>query len=450
MQFYKKNRTAFLNYVRAKYEMYTRAVDVQSYPYFMGIDPSDICQLRCTTCPTGIDNSRKKNHAADSTPFRAKRAILAPELFAALLDEMGEYLFWINFYNYGEPLLNKDLPAFIRKARDRDIYTDIHTNLSLPLSDERIDAILDSGLDHLSASVDGFTQETYQIHRVGGNLALVKKNLERLAAARARKGAAMDITYAMLVFSFNEHEKPAVEAYCRDLGINFDPRDAFIDDPSWLPSYRANEKPVQLKTEARIREDVNESFWPLPRVEARAHSSCAWHYGYSVLTAGGPIAPCCPVTKDKHDIGTLIPGEVRFADIWNGKLMRKSRADFAGKRVAGLEGIETVCTRCPYDKTIHHLYSVRDILVLTQFHRQFGTADPELASAFELLSTLRYGTSLESLARDGDPSPRDNLFVGTESHDEPAAFVAYFADHLLTTAAVPQMTGASAALGRAG
>src|SRR3972149_6033790 len=105
MQFYKTNRTAYLNYLRAKYEMYTRAVDVQSYPYFMGIDPSDICQLRCTTCPTGIDNERKKQKTADLTPFRANRAILAPDLFEALLDEMGEYLFWINFYNYGEPLL---------------------------------------------------------------------------------------------------------------------------------------------------------------------------------------------------------------------------------------------------------------------------------------------------------------------------------------------------------
>ena len=430
MSFHKKNRTAFQNYLRAKYEMYTRAVDVQSYPYFIGIDPSDICQLRCTTCPTGIDNERKKQHITSFTPFRSKRALLAPDLFDCLMDELGESLFWINFYNYGEPLLNKHLTAFIRKARDRDIYTDIHTNLSLPLSDERIDEVMSCGLDALSASVDGFSQETYQRHRVGGNLSLVKSNLERLAAARNRLGSKTDITYAFLVFSFNEHELPATRAYCQNLGINFDPREAFIDDPSWLPSYRRNEKPHSPPPGGLIRDDINNSYWPLPNVADRAHPSCAWHYGYSIVTAGGPVAPCCPVARDKDDLGTVIPGEVSFGDIWTGDLMRKSRADFAGKRIAGLEAVETICTKCPYTKTIQHLYSVRDIMVMQQFHKVFGTSEPQLGKAFDLLSTLRYDVPLETLARDGDSDVPRHIFVGDESGSGPDAFVKHFEQQL--------------------
>ena len=115
--------------------------------------------------------------------------MLISDLFDALLDELGEYLFLIMFYNYGEPLLNKNLPDFIRKAAARNIETEVHTNLSLPLSDQQVEELLGSGLNYLNASIDGFSQETYQIHRVGGNLDLVKRNLERLVATRDRLGA---------------------------------------------------------------------------------------------------------------------------------------------------------------------------------------------------------------------------------------------------------------------
>src|SRR2546426_11539759 len=61
--FRKKNRSAYSNFLRAKYEAYTGAVEVTSYPYYLSIDPCDICQLRCPTCPTGIENERKKGPA---------------------------------------------------------------------------------------------------------------------------------------------------------------------------------------------------------------------------------------------------------------------------------------------------------------------------------------------------------------------------------------------------
>src|SRR5262249_7912661 len=123
------------------------------------------------------------------------------------------------------------------------IETEVHTNLSLPLTDQQIEDVMSSGLDYLNASIDGFTQETYQIHRVGGQLDLVKRNLERLAAARDRLGAKTIITYQTLVFRHNEHEIPAARAYCEKLGIRFLYGDAFIDNPAWLPSYRTGEAP---------------------------------------------------------------------------------------------------------------------------------------------------------------------------------------------------------------
>jgi MoaA/NifB/PqqE/SkfB family radical SAM enzyme len=427
----KTNRSAYANYLLAKYETYVGATEVRSYPYFLCLDPSDKCQLRCPTCPTGIENESRRDRGAQPLIFRSDRSVLTEDLIAALLDEMGEYLFLINFYNYGEPLLNKSLPNFIRRASAFDIDTEIHSNLSLPLSDAFIEDLLTSGLGHLQASIDGFSQETYERHRVGGDFGLATRNLERIAAARTRLGLSTEISYNFLVFSFNEHEMYAARAWAEDLGINFNDRDAFVDDAGWLPSYRRNEKALPIPESIRFKDHVREGWSPMPVLdEARCPPACGWHHGFSVVTAGGTVSPCCAVAKDRDDFGVVVPGSTRFADVWNNERFRVSRASFAGTQIAGLESLETICTKCPYPAFLKHLYAVYDAQIMVQYARRFGGADPVIDRAFDLLSRTRAGLPLDELQRHGRIPSRDELFIGHENRAGTRDFVEYF-QHIL-------------------
>src|SRR5262249_5912480 len=153
-------RAAYVNFLRSKYQMYRGMTEVSSYPYYLTLEASDRCQLQCPTCVTGVENQLRRRKDGPEVTYRRNRATLTHEFYDALLDELGPYLFLVLFYNFGEPLLNKRLPDLIRKAKAYDIETDINTNLSLPLSDAFIEELLCSGLDHLYASIDGFTQET--------------------------------------------------------------------------------------------------------------------------------------------------------------------------------------------------------------------------------------------------------------------------------------------------
>jgi MoaA/NifB/PqqE/SkfB family radical SAM enzyme len=415
LQFRKTNRSAYLNYLRAKYEAYTGQITVRSYPYYLCLDPCDICQLRCPTCPTGIENESRKSGNAEPILYRQQRSMLSMQLFDALLEEMGEYLFLIMFYNWGEPLLNRNLPAFIRKAHARDIETEVHTNLSLPLSDEQIDDLLTSGLDYLNASIDGFSQELYQIHRVGGNIDLVKRNLERLAGARDRLGVDTRISYKFLTFAFNEHEVPNARKYCEDLGINFIHGDAFIHDPAWLPQRRRNEAPLYSQSDIETMvaqaeaagardyflEHEKHPYWlPYSKLDdAKFPSFCAWHYGVSVVTAGGPVAPCCATAKDRDDMGTVAPGKVGFGEIWNSARYQKARAAFAGKQVPELNAVDSLCTRCHFPKFVQHLYSIHDGKVTTQFHHAFGSSEPLMDEAFRILDGKVNETATSGFAK---------------------------------------------------
>src|SRR5215831_18010103 len=88
--FQKTNRSAYANFLLSKYEMYRGEVSVKSNPYYLLVEPSDVCQLRCPTCVTGIENQSKRGDTLEKVIFRNKRAVLNSELFDALMDELGE------------------------------------------------------------------------------------------------------------------------------------------------------------------------------------------------------------------------------------------------------------------------------------------------------------------------------------------------------------------------
>ncbi len=377
MRVRKTQRLPYLNFLRAKYEMYTGVVAVESYPSYVGIDPSSACNLRCPTCATGIEY--ESAHSKEKIVFR-NRTLMSAELFDALLEEMGDYLFLIMFFNWGEPLLNKNLPAMIRKAADREIETDIHTNLSLPLSDHYLESLLTAGLGSLGASLDGFTQKTYETYRRGGDLALAKGNLERLVAIRDRLGLDTRIVWNLLVFSFNEHEIPTVEKYCRDLDIGFNARDAWINDPEWLPSYRKVEPSISPPGQMSVWSPTGEPKAPVSRSPA-----CGWHYGFTMINANGSLSPCCAAEDQKDDLGTVEPGEHGFVKVWNNPRYQNSRAAFAGRPLPGGDEVETLCMKCPFDKGIQTLYSVFDERVTRQFDEVLEASEPLLGEAFRRL-----------------------------------------------------------------
>lgn len=402
MQFPDKGRLAYLNFLRGKYEAWTGEALVRSYPTYLGIDPTSICQLRCPHCPTGVENEARM--LGQPQAFR-DRVMLDMELFDAVLDELGDYLFLIMLYNWGEPLLYKNLPSLIEKANARGIYTEIHSNLSLRLSDERIEQLLSSGLDELSASIDGFSQESYGTYRRGGDFELARSNLDRLAEARDRLGLRTRIVWAFLVFSFNEHEVSAAQRYCEARGIIFNRREAYTDNPEWLPSYRKGELDPPPPSESRDASPDPEA-GASPAAPA-ASRPCGWHYSYSIVNADGSISPCCAPWEQKDDFGRLDPGRVSFGDVWNNGLYRKSRAAFANKEIKGLDLVDTLCLRCPFGDGVQQQYSVLDTHVISRFARRPKGSDPLLEHAFELLGDRQAFVDFfaDNLANDFSSSP---------------------------------------------
>ncbi|MCZ6490568.1 MAG: radical SAM protein [Acidobacteria bacterium] len=197
----------------------------QSYPIAMVIDPSSACSLRCPLCPVSY------------TPSIREKSLMNSEVFGRLMEEVGPYLFSIDFFNWGEPLLNKQLPQMLAQAKEYDIHLRLSTSLSVKVEDAMLEALVDH-VDGLIVSIDGASQETYEKYRRNGDFALALSNLERIARLkRERHARKLTIYWQYLVFSFNEHQLETARHMAKRIGVQFCPEAPFVDvdqNPDWL------------------------------------------------------------------------------------------------------------------------------------------------------------------------------------------------------------------------
>lgn len=357
---------AYLNWARSTVELRTGASRIGARPLKLTIDTTNVCQLRCPLCPTGLQvHDRESGHASLET-------------LQKLLDELSGYLFFIDFFNWGEPLLNTHLEDFIRMASAKGVVCTVSTNLSLPLTDERIHRLVTSGLRELIVSLDGASQETYGTYRRRGNFDLVCENMRRIADAKRRLGQNSPlISWQFLVFAFNEHEVDKAKALAQSIGA-----DRILIRPAFLDVDRYPLPPEDRRLMAAWKPSD-----PLYQIEAltapaaaKHHSRCGWHYTSAAINWDGTVAPCCTVFEKKHDFGTVGDG-TSYMDVVNNGAFRAVRDRFAGRLQ---KPIPHVCEHCPTPAIMDSHHSLnRQILLFTavalieRIRRMAGGSTPQ-------------------------------------------------------------------------
>ena len=103
------------------------------------------------------------------------------ELFNKVMKELGPYLYNINLYFQGEPMLHPMFFTFLRNCRD--IHTTVSTNGHF-LSEENAEKIVKSGLNKLIVSLDGIDQETYSLYRKNGDINNVIEGIKNVSEAK--------------------------------------------------------------------------------------------------------------------------------------------------------------------------------------------------------------------------------------------------------------------------
>ncbi len=309
---------AYLNIAKMRVNMTLRRKALNNYPIYAVIDPASFCNLRCPGCPTGL-----------RLGWRSTCAIKW-ELYKGIIDEIGDYLFKLDLFNWGEPLLNKQTPEFIRYAKSKEIKVTVSTNLSLDLSDEYIQSLIKSGLDELIVSIDGATEDTYLEYRRGGNFSLVRDNMQRIQSTKkALRVNTPNVTWQFLVFRHNEHDIEMAKSNYKDWGADsLIVRGAFMPfvkpydeefQPSTIPLYNVYLQEQQLQAKSKH--------------QPRRNRPCSWLYEGFTLNSNGKVSPCCAISVEKDDFAEYSPS-TGFFHAWNSDRFKRARSHL-------------ICDMCP-------------------------------------------------------------------------------------------------------
>jgi radical SAM protein with 4Fe4S-binding SPASM domain len=309
-------------------------------PYVIFVDPVNLCNLKCPLCATGMGEIARVQKRMDY------------EHFKHVIDTMKGWAYEVSLYNWGEPLLHKDIFDMIGYARSNNLATVMSSNLSLH-KPGLMDRILESGLEELTVSIDGVTQETYEKYRVNGNLDLVLRNLRYLMNRRRELGLKTPwVEWQFITFKHNEHEMQAARDLAREIGVDLIrfippgvPFDADVNRKKDLAKEYFSANPALRYQDPDGPTFRNASFF-------HKHGGCFYLYRSMTVNPDAGVAPCCVVYNDKYDFGNLM--EKDFNAIWNNDLYRSARSEFS--RTAVSPGKVTVCSTCEvFNKPKVHL-----------------------------------------------------------------------------------------------
>lgn len=175
------------------------------------LDVSSLCQLDCVCCPAAQRKGRSF----------VGRGFLPVTDFVEFVD-CNPQIKIIEIGNSGEIFLNPDLPSILKYACEKGVIIRIAEGANLnDAADEALEALVKYGVSMLRVSLDGATQETYRIYRLGGDLKKALKNVQRINDyKREYKSKWPQMILQFIPFGHNEHEIKKIVVMARALGMD--------------------------------------------------------------------------------------------------------------------------------------------------------------------------------------------------------------------------------------
>ena len=169
------------------------------------------CFQACCAPETGITRTRQAG-------------MLDFDLFTRIIDEAGPTLGRIDFFNYGEAFLHKravEMCEYI-KTKFPHIYLYTSTN-GLAFTEEKVRQLARSGIDEVTFSVDGSSQEAYVRYRQRGNFEKAIANLRALIDEKGKAGRDVPfVNWRYILFNWNDSDEEMMRArqMAADIGVD--------------------------------------------------------------------------------------------------------------------------------------------------------------------------------------------------------------------------------------
>jgi pyruvate-formate lyase-activating enzyme len=241
-------------------------------PAYIRLEPSAHCNLRCCWA------QRNPKH-----PRLRPRGHADPDLARRIVGEIGQTLYQAILCHWGEPTLNPHLPEIVQVFHDAGVYTTFDTNMTL-MTEALAAGLVEAGLDAISASIDGVSQDSYGQYRLGGKVDTALAGLRHVVDQRRRLGRSNPrIRWQFLVFPHNEDEVGAARRIAEEIGV--DTFEAFgAGGRRWTPEGGFEPPQPPARSEGLLCEDP-------------------WHY--LAIDWDGAVHLCCRAFQARHVAGHM-------------------------------------------------------------------------------------------------------------------------------------------------
>lgn len=270
-------------------------------PVRLWVELTSLCNYRCIMCP----NKDMDKEAHGYMDFA---------LYKKIIDEAADFAFDINLAHRGESLLHPQIVDAILYAKSKRLFTRLHTNGSL-LTEELAHKILESGLDRLSFSFDGFDKDTYERTRVGGNFEKTLQNIIRfLEIKKKKKSKTPNTSIEVIYFEADNYLQTKKEFEAKFKGL---PLDSFVikDLHNWAGE----------TTKGNTSKD---------------YSTCTFPWNALVVFWDGNVLPCSQDFFGRNILGNV--KESSLIDIWNNARTAQLREKLSKKDIRDLKA----CREC--------------------------------------------------------------------------------------------------------
>lgn len=280
---------------------YAERLPLRQMPVHLDLELTSRCNLACVMCPHG--ENEKKFKTGDMPLDMAK----------ALIKQGAGRIQSIKLNWRGEPTLYKDLPEVIAFAKQHK-YVDVMINTNLNCGPERLQEIVDAGIDKIIVSIDSFDQNTYSQIRKGGRLNLVLKNLEFLRNLRQTRKNPFVLVVQARRQKLNESE--------------VFPKHVLV-------------KPATQRTD--------QGDYLCGGHKAAGRTDCLMPMRRLLVSWDGNVFGCCADWFEKRCVGQIKPGlSMDLSAIWKGDAMNRLRQDLKSGRAFEYEPCKTCVSRESY------------------------------------------------------------------------------------------------------
>lgn len=170
------------------------------------VDVAGMCNLRCISCPRG-------NWPRHRTP-----GCMSAHVYEKLVDKILKDDPWtgiITLYNWGEPLLNPELPEIISFTRKKGLLSAVSSNLAMK-TDFR--PVVQAGPDWFRVSNSGWGVN-YETTHTGGKWDVFYANCLKLAKYRDQYHREMIVEFFFHIYAHNRDDFHRIQSFCKEMNF---------------------------------------------------------------------------------------------------------------------------------------------------------------------------------------------------------------------------------------